>query len=83
MERRPATSFNNMILPEGIAVEPPAIGQVLDLAGLFDRQGPVEMEIGCGKGGFLLRQAQAHPERYRYPAGVDPLDRPLCALGMG
>jgi tRNA (guanine-N7-)-methyltransferase len=52
-----------MIRLEDIVVEPPGIGQVLDVVGLFDPAGPVEMEIGCGKGGFLLRQARAHPER--------------------
>jgi len=48
---------------ENIVVAPPGIGEVLDVVGLFDRDGPIEMEIGCGKGGFLLRQARDHPER--------------------
>ena len=29
---------------------------------VFGDDHPVEVEIGCGKGGFLLRRAQAHPE---------------------
>jgi len=48
---------------DDIVVDPPGIGEVLDVAGLFRRDGPVEMEIGTGKGGFLLRQARRHPER--------------------
>ncbi len=35
----------------------------VDLAGLFGRPAPVEMEIGTGKGRFLLESAAAHPER--------------------
>ena len=30
---------------------------------LFSRDAPVELEIGSGKGGFLLDQARIHPER--------------------
>ena len=29
---------------------------------LFQNENPVEVEIGCGKAGFLLRRAQSHPE---------------------
>ncbi|MBN1347600.1 MAG: tRNA (guanosine(46)-N7)-methyltransferase TrmB [Phycisphaerae bacterium] len=46
-----------------IIAEPPGIGEVLDVAGLFTRAAPIEMEIGCGKGGFLLRRAREHPQR--------------------
>ncbi len=52
-----------MVTLEDILVDPPGIGQVLDVLGLFRRDGPVEMEIGCGKGGFLLRRAREHPDR--------------------
>lgn len=31
-------------------------------AGLFPRRGPIYLELGCGKGGFLAAQAAAHPE---------------------
>ncbi|HUU98741.1 MAG TPA: tRNA (guanosine(46)-N7)-methyltransferase TrmB [Phycisphaerae bacterium] len=30
---------------------------------LFGNAAPVELEVGTGKAGFLLRRAQAHPER--------------------
>lgn len=46
-----------------IAVPIEAIGERADLAALFGREAPTELEIGCGKGAFLLRQARAHPER--------------------
>lgn len=34
----------------------------LDFATLFDNDNPVEMEIGCGKGGFICELAARHPE---------------------
>lgn len=46
-----------------VIVAPPAPGEKLDFARLFGDDQPVEMEIGVGKGGFLLRRAQALPER--------------------
>lgn len=46
-----------------ITVDPDSLPQPTDLRELFDRFAPIELEIGCGKGGFLLRQAQTHPDR--------------------
>ncbi|HUT29919.1 MAG TPA: tRNA (guanosine(46)-N7)-methyltransferase TrmB [Sedimentisphaerales bacterium] len=34
----------------------------IDFARVFGRAGPVHIEIGCGKGTFLLNQARAQPE---------------------
>jgi len=34
----------------------------VDFTGLFGRSGPVQIEIGSGKGTFLLSQAQANPD---------------------
>lgn len=44
-----------------IAVEPAELSG-LDWRRLFGNDHPVEIEIGTGKAGFLLRRAQAHPE---------------------
>jgi tRNA (guanine-N7-)-methyltransferase len=46
-----------------IIVTPEQIGARVDFVRLFGNDRPVEMEIGCGKGGFLLQQARRHPER--------------------
>ncbi len=35
---------------------------LLDLPTLFGNDHPVELEIGCGKGGFICELAAAHPE---------------------
>jgi tRNA (guanine-N7-)-methyltransferase len=47
---------------EDIVVEPPGLEAVVDPVAYFDSPGPVELEIGCGKGGFLLRRALERPE---------------------
>ena len=48
---------------EDIVVEPPLDDRVVDPLAWFDTPGPFELEIGCGKGGFLLARARAYPER--------------------
>lgn len=45
-----------------IAVDVAGLEQ-LDWVELFGNRNPVEVEIGTGKAGFLLRRAQAHPDR--------------------
>ncbi len=40
-----------------------SIVQRLDLAGLFPRPQPLEVELGSGDGSFLVNYAKLHPER--------------------
>jgi len=47
---------------DDVIVEAPQPGQSVDPRRWFERPAPLELEIGCGKGGFLLRRAQEHPE---------------------
>lgn len=48
---------------EDIILPAPVPDQVLNFETIFGDRRPVEMEIGSGKGGFLLRRARALPER--------------------
>ncbi len=43
-------------------IEFPDITQKLVLEGLFNQEQPVEIDIGCGKGRFLLSRAASHQE---------------------
>jgi len=47
---------------EDIVCPPPEAGMLFDAVEAFGSAGLFELEIGCGKGGFLLRRAQAHSE---------------------
>jgi len=51
-----------MLTVSDIVVEEPADGEIVDPLSWFDSPGLFELEIGCGKGGFLLSRALAHPE---------------------
>ena len=42
---------------------PATISQPLNLAALFGRSAPVEIDVGCGDGAFLTALAASHPER--------------------
>jgi len=50
-----------MLTADSVIVAPPVEGQVLEPMSWFDAPGPFELEIGCGKGGFLLARARANP----------------------
>ena len=47
---------------EEIIVDLDKYSPPMDLGDLFARPGPVHIEVGCGKGTFLLNQAKLHPE---------------------
>lgn len=48
---------------DDVAVAIETLGRPVNLPALFGNDRPVELEIGCGKGGFLLRAARRHPDR--------------------
>lgn len=61
-ETRQPDRLQMRIIPEDIAVSLPSLTEKLDLSALFRQPGPVDIEIGSGKGTFLLNQARKHPE---------------------
>ena len=51
-----------MMTMDDITVDVPADGEIVDPMAWFETPGPFELEIGCGKGGFLLNRARAEPD---------------------
>ncbi len=56
MKKRP-------ILDENYIIPVDSLGLIVDFNEYFDRPGPLEVEIGVGKGKILLYLAQKYPER--------------------
>ena len=76
------------LIVEPIAVEQEALPKPIDWAALFGNEKPVELEIGCGKGTFLTRQAKARKDtnffgiewaRFYWRTMCDRLRRNGCA----
>ena len=55
----------NKSLPPGESLIHPITSaiELIDLAGLFPAEQPLELELGCGDGSFTLQYALAHPDR--------------------
>ena len=51
-----------MVSIDDIIALPPDADVVVDPLDWFQTPGPFEVEIGCGKGGFLLSRARSHPD---------------------
>lgn len=49
-------------LPPSLQIPVPAAERVLDWGYFFDPLRPVEVDVGCGKGRFILARARAFPE---------------------
>jgi tRNA (guanine-N7-)-methyltransferase len=75
--RTPADDPSRIPPPRIFLEGEPADAGTVDLTGLFGRSAPVEMEIGTGKGRFLLESAAAHPDRSWFGLEIEP---EYCAL---
>ncbi len=51
-----------MLPAENVIIEAPPDGQIVDPLSWFDSPGPFELEIGSGKGGFLISRATNNPD---------------------
>ena len=52
----------NELIPEPVGLDVDAIPRPIDWATLYGNSNPVEIEIGMGKGTFLLEQAKSRPD---------------------
>jgi len=53
---------NAAVAPPGVLLDPDRTALPLTAAGLFGRSCPLEIELGVGKGRFLLEWAAGHPD---------------------
>jgi tRNA (guanine-N7-)-methyltransferase len=61
-KRLPLEQLEPYLLPRTPLMGPPAPAVPLDWASLFGNDHPVEIEVGFGKGMFLVNSGKAHPE---------------------
>lgn len=61
--RSVSAALNPELTVDDVIIPPPPDDAVVDPRTWFATPGELEIEIGCGKGGFLLRRAQQYPDR--------------------
>ena len=52
----------NILIDQSLIIELADITQAITLEGLFEKEQPIEIDIGCGKGRFLLSRAASHQQ---------------------
>lgn len=72
----------------GVILRPASVTTPLPFAAIFDLSRPVELDLGCGKGRFLLARAAAYPETQylgvdRLLRRIRKLERKIGRLGLG
>lgn len=65
---------------ESVEIRGEELAQPLDLAACFQRSAPVEVDVGCGDGSFLLHRAECYPERNFL--GIEKLPGRISKLGQ-
>ena len=73
--------------PPSVVIRPPSIAAPLPFDALFDPARPLEVDVGCGKGRFLLARAAARREVQflgidRMRARIGKLDRRIVRAGL-
>ena len=68
-------------------LRPPNIDEPLAFDSLFDPTRPLDVDVGCGKGRFLLARATAHPDVQflgidRMPVRIRKVDRKIQRAGL-
>jgi tRNA (guanine-N7-)-methyltransferase len=71
----------------GFIFHPDSLTRTLDLERVFGRRAPLEVDLGCGKGRFLLARARRQPATNllgveRQPVRLRKIDRRLAAAGL-
>ncbi len=54
--------MTTLSIEQSTIIELPDITNKLNLEGLFAKESPIEIDIGCGKGRFLLSRAASYPD---------------------
>jgi tRNA (guanine-N7-)-methyltransferase len=83
---RPATRTPKVAQPTFV-IDVPDVTASLPFDSLFDPARPLEVDVGCGFGRFLLARAAAHPERQflgidRQLGRIRKIDRKLARAGL-
>ena len=84
----PSSAKPPAMIESSLRIFPPDWTQPMPLTALFGNAQPIEMDLGCGKGRFLLARATTHPEVNFF--GVDRMlrrirkvDNRARRLGLG
>ena len=73
--------------PLSCRIDLPPAGRPLSIEAIFGAPGPLEVDVGCGKGRFLLAMARRHPDVMflgieKRRKRIEKVDRKACREGL-